>query len=87
MENYGHESLGTQIDGMNFQTRSRACLKKLSVRFFKQAQVFREFFNSIMPDLTAAFLLSVFLQTAHRNLCPLHMFSYKNDSPHINSDF
>ena len=22
MENYGHESLGTQIDGMNFQTRS-----------------------------------------------------------------
>ena len=51
------------------------------------AQVFREFFNSFMPDLTAAFLLSVFLQTAHRNLCPLHMFSYKNDSPHINSDF
>ena len=33
------------------------------------------------------YFLSVFLQTAHRNLCPLHMFSYKNDSPHINSDF
>ena len=28
MENYGHESLGTQIDGMNFQTHFRACLKK-----------------------------------------------------------
>ena len=28
MENYGHESLGTQIDGINFQTHFRACLKK-----------------------------------------------------------
>ena len=28
MENYGHKSLDTQIDGMNFQTHFRACLKK-----------------------------------------------------------
>jgi len=28
MENYGHESFGTLIDEMNFQTHFKACLKK-----------------------------------------------------------
>ena len=58
MENYGHESLGTLIDGMNFQTHFRACLNRSpSSRQLKKYKFF-------LP--AEIYLLAVFMRLASK---------------------